>query len=91
MFCVDDVNGRMDFDNSVQQLILRAGTTSDDYTVTIPVTRDLFNEAKEGFMIVMRPNVTRSDSRDVANINYQNDGVTLGVIDDDDRKYIAPQ
>ena len=76
----------MDFDNSVRQLILSAGISSDDYTISIPVTRDSFNEASEGFMIVMRPDNERSNPVDVANINFQNNGVALGVIDDDDRK-----
>ena len=83
----------MDFDNSVRQLILRAGISSDDYTISIPVTRDSFNEASEGFMIVMRPDNERSNPVDVANINFQNNGVALGVIDDDDREFydLAPQ
>ena len=83
----DVVGGRMDFDNSVQQLMLRAGSSSDDYTVSIPITRDSYNEANEGFMIVMSPDVDRSNADDVANINFQNNGVALGVIDDDDREF----
>ena len=83
-----DVNGRMDFDNSVQTLILEASITSDDYMITIPVTKDSINEESEGFMIVMRPDEGRSNPEDVARLTYQNNGVALGVIDDDDRELV---
>ena len=86
LYYADEVNGRMDFNNTVQELVLSAGLTSDDYIVSIPITRDSFNEASEGFMIVMRPDESRSNPADVANIVYQNGGVALGVIDDDDRE-----
>lgn len=81
------MNGRSDFNDSAIQIVLNAGVTSDDYSVSIPITRDSFNEASEGFMIVMRADETLSNVADLNNIFYQDNGVALGVIDDDDRKY----
>lgn len=67
-------------------MVLKASITRDDYTVSIPVTRDDINEAKEGFMIVMRANEEKSSPEDVKNLQYRDNGVTLGIIDDDDRE-----
>ena len=91
-FCTVDVaDGRIDFDDTVQQLVIKASITSDDYTISIPITTDAINEASEGFMIVMRPDEARSNPEDVAKLTLSNNGVALGVIDDDDREslYIA--
>lgn len=70
------------------EVILKAGDTSDDYTVSIPITRDDINEANEGFMIVMRPNEEKSNAEDIKNLEYRDNGITLGVIADDDSEYI---
>ena len=76
----------MDFDNTIREVVLQASSTRDDYSVSIPITKDTINEASEGFMIVMRANAVKSNLEDVQNLQYQDNGVTLGVIDDDDRK-----
>ena len=80
-----ELNGRIDFDNTIQELVLRAGLTSDDYDIFFPITRDSFNEASEGFMIVLRPN-TNNNPQDLENLMFRDNGVSLGIIDDDDRK-----
>lgn len=80
------MDGRKDFNNTTLELVLKAGITRDDYTVSIPVTRDDINEAQEGFMIVMRANEEKSSVEDVKNLQYRDNGVTLGIIDDDDRE-----
>lgn len=80
------MDGRKDFNNTTLELVLKAGITRDDYTVSIPVTRDNINEAQEGFMIVMRVNEGKSNVEDVKNLQYRDNGVTLGIIDDDDRE-----
>ena len=80
------VNGRRDFNDSVITIVLSAGVSTDDYSVSIPITIDMFNEASEGFMIVMRADASRSNPVDIQNIMYREDGVALGVIDDDDRE-----
>ena len=76
----------MDFDNTIREVVLQASSTIDDYSVSIPITNDTINEASEGFMIVMRANEVKSNPEDIKNLQYQDNGVTLGVIDDDDRK-----
>ena len=84
--CLDQLNGRRDFDNTIREVIVRATTTRDDYTAVIPITLDLINEADEGFMVVMRANEDRSNAEDIQNLNYTR-GVTLAVIRDDDREF----
>lgn len=84
--CLDELNGRRDFDNTIREVIVRATTTRDDYTAVIPITLDLINEADEGFMVVMRVNEDRSNAEDIQNLNYTR-GVTLAVIRDDDREF----
>lgn len=84
-----EVDGRQDFNNTILEVILEAGDTSDDYTRSIPITRDEINEANEGFMIVMRANEEKSNPEDIKNLEFQDNGVTLGVITDDDSEYTS--
>lgn len=86
IFAVDELNGKRDFDNTIQEVIIRPTNSRDDYTAIIPITLDTINEADEGFMVVMRANEVRSNAGDVENLEFLGNGVTLAVIRDDDRK-----
>ena len=80
-------SGRMDFDNSIREVVIQASDTRDDYSVSIPITRDTINEASEGFMIVISANEAKSNPEDIKNLRHQDNGeVTLAVINDDDSK-----
>lgn len=83
-----ELDGRKDFDNTVLEVVIKAGNSRIMESVNINITRDEINEAKEGFMIVMRANEEKSSVEDVKNLQFRDDGATLGIIDDDDREYI---
>ena len=86
-FLSDAVNGRRDFDNTPQTLVMTAGVDTIDQRVIIPVIDDRINEANEGLMLIVRATKNSSDALDVANLEYIDEGVTLLRITDDDRMF----
>lgn len=83
-FIPDEENGRKDFDNTIQELVVPSGIATVDYSVSIPINNDLINEADEGFLVVVRANENKSDPQDTAELEYIGEGVTLAIISDDD-------
>lgn len=84
---LDEVNGRQDFDNTVQTLIVPPGSESIDQTISIPIFEDRINEAVEGLMLIVRVNKTLSNPSDLANLKLINEGVCLLRIADDDSAF----
>lgn len=82
----DERNGRQDFDNTVQELIIPAGRETLDISVTILINDDQINEAREGFMVVVRANEAQNSPQDISRLQYLNEGVMLAYIVDDDGK-----
>ena len=56
----------------------------DDFTASIPITNDNINEALEGFLILVETSEATSDNAEAPLIIYRNDGLTIGLIVDDD-------
>ena len=83
-FTPDEENGRNDFDNTTQEVVVSSGTATVDHSVSILINNDLINEADEGFLVVVRANEDKSDPQDVAELEYVGNGVTLAIISDDD-------
>ena len=81
------MNGRQDYDNTVQTLTVPAGSESIDQTISIPIVKDRINEAIEGLMLIVRANETLSNPSDLANLILINEGVCLLRITDDDSTF----
>lgn len=81
---LDEENGRKDFNNTIQEVVVSSGIATLDYSVSIPINNDFINEADEGFMVVVRANEDKSDPQDIADLEYVGMGVTLAIITDDD-------
>ena len=73
---------RIDFDNTIQQVIFPPSQGIAEQTITINLIDDVINEAQEGFHIAMI--VTESGPSD--QITFVRNGVALIRITDNDRK-----
>ena len=60
----------------------------DDFIVPIPITNDDLVEISEGFVILVETSEATSLNREAPVIMYPNDGLTIGIIVDDDGQYI---
>ena len=79
-----EIGGRQDFPRLTQEVLIPAGTTRGDFSVSIPVTDDSINEYDEGFLIVLEVSQETQNMAEAPTINLENDGVTLGIIANDD-------
>ena len=52
--------------------------------MSIPINSDMINEAREGFLILIETSEETASLPEVPLIIYVNDGLTIGVIRDDD-------
>lgn len=77
------MNGsRIDFDNTIQQVIFPPSQGIAEQTITINLVDDVINEDQEGFYIRMI--VTESGPSD--QITFVRNGIALIRITDNDRK-----
>ena len=77
--------GRRDFPRMVQEITIPAASNlRDDFTASIPITNDNINEALEGFLILVETSQDTSTNTEAPIIIYRNDGLTIGLIVDDD-------
>lgn len=72
-----------------QEVIIPAGTTRGDFSVSIPVTVDSINEYDEGFLIALAVSQETANMAEAPTIQLQNDGLTLGIIENDDSECYA--
>ena len=69
----------------VQEVTIPASQNlRDDFTASIPITNDGINEALEGFLILVETSEATSVNTEAPVIIYRNDGLTIGLIVDDD-------
>ena len=81
----DEPGGRQDFPRRAQRVTIPASPNlRDDFTASIPITNDGINEAQEGFLILVETSEETSVSAEAPVINYGNNGLTIGFIEDDD-------
>jgi hypothetical protein len=79
------LGGRRDFPRMVQEITIPASQNlRDDFTASIPITNDGINEALEGFLILVETSEATSVNTEAPVIIYRNDGLTIGLIVDDD-------
>ena len=81
----DEEGGRQDFTNQQQNLTIPSTIgMRGDFSVSVPVTIDDINENHEAFLIVVQvsPDTLAMSERPI--IDLDNNGVTLGVIENDD-------
>ena len=79
------MGGRQDFVNQQQNLTIPStiGMT-EDFSVSVPVTIDKINEQDEAFLIVVEVSPETTAMSEAPDIQLDNDGVTVGVIENDD-------
>ena len=80
-----ELQGRMDFNNTVQRVTFAASTSSETMAVRIDFFDDAVNEADEGFLIVLRVDPAASNQQEVSNVTLVRNGVALVTILNDDR------
>ena len=79
------LGGRRDFPRMAQEITIPAADNlRDDFTASIPITNDNINEALEGFLILVETSEDTSTNTEAPIIIYRNDGLTIGLIVDDD-------
>lgn len=65
-------------------VIPAANNLREDFFVSIPINNDLINEAREGFLILIETSERTANLPEAPLITYTNDGLTIGIIRDDD-------
>ena len=79
------LGGRRDFPQMSQKITIPAAENfHEDFTASIPITNDNINEALEGFLILVETSEATSTNTEAPIIIYRNDGLTIGLIVDDD-------
>ena len=79
------LGGRRDFPRMAQEITIPAAANiREDFTASIPITNDNINEALEGFLLLVETSEDTSTNTEAPIIVYRNDGLTIGLIVDDD-------
>lgn len=83
-------NGRRDFVQTTKKLSFAPSSGPDEQSIFLDFIDDDINEASEGFYAVLNLDTSLTeDQRDVENFDFLLGGVTLLIIDDDDRKFVV--
>ena len=80
------INGRQDYDNTVQSVTFPPSTETAQRSVLIPYTNDEFNEATESFLLLARVVEATANPADIADLEYIRSGIAVAIIEDDDGK-----
>lgn len=80
------VGGQQDFLRVAQKLTIEASRNllNSDFLVPIPINDDKIDEDPEGFIVLIEVSEETANNRLAPLINYINDGLTIGIIVDDD-------
>ena len=82
-FTIDNASGTGDFESFSQTIVFQASSGYFQASVVVEIADDDVNEAEEAFVILLVPDLNRSNSSDLLDLQLTN-GTALGVIEDND-------